>query len=205
MEGLTAADIGAVTRGTSNDSLGFGGNGLWLFAILALMWGGNGIFGGRNQNPQDYARQSDVVYTSAFNQLQNENTAIRSDIQRVGYDNMSVIKDASYNNLQEIRDLEQMVNTGFQNSQKCCCDTLRAIDSVKYNGAINTAAINANTTAQTQKILDALAQNKIDALQNQVNQLQLQNAVAGVVRYPNGMTYSAGTSPFCNGCGTYNI
>lgn len=60
-------------------------------------------------------------------------------------------------------------------------------------------------TAQTQKILDALAQNKIDALQNQVNQLQLQNAVSGVVRYPNGMTYNAGSSPFCNGCGTYNI
>lgn len=205
MEGLTAADIGAVTRGsTSNDCLGFGGNGLWLFAILALMWGGGGLFG-RNQGPQDYAKQSDVVYTSAFNQLQNENTAIRGDIQRVGYDNMTVIKDASYNNLQEIRDLEQMVSSGFQNAQKCCCDTLRAIDSVNYNGAINTANINANTTAQTQKILDALAQNKIDALQNQINQLQLQNAVSGVVRYPNGMTYNAGSSPFCNGCGTYNI
>ena len=27
------------------DGFGFGGSGLWLFAILALMWGGNGFFG----------------------------------------------------------------------------------------------------------------------------------------------------------------
>ena len=31
-----------------NDGFGFGGGGLWLFAILALMWGGNGFFGGNN-------------------------------------------------------------------------------------------------------------------------------------------------------------
>ena len=29
------------------DGFGFGGgSGLWLFAILALLWGGNGFFGG---------------------------------------------------------------------------------------------------------------------------------------------------------------
>jgi len=69
---------------------------------------------------------------------------------------------------------------------------------------MNTAAINANTTAQTQRILDVLSQNKIDELQGKINALELQNAVAGVVRYPNGWTYNAGTNPFCgcnNSCG----
>ena len=85
---------------------------------------------------------------------------------------------------------------------ECCCSTLRAIDGVNYNNAMNTASINANTTAQTQKILDALSANKIEELQSKVNALELQNAVAGVVRYPSGWTYNAGTSPFCNcGCG----
>lgn len=78
------------------DGFGFGGSGIWLFAILALMWGGNGMFGSRGQPPQDYARQSDVVYTSAFNQLQDENTAIRSDIQRAAYDTVSALKDGYY-------------------------------------------------------------------------------------------------------------
>lgn len=76
----------------------------------------------------------------------------------------------------------------------------------RYDALKNTNDINAVTIGQTQKILDALAQNKIEALQGRVNQLELQNAVSGVVRYPNSMAYSAGTSPFCNcgGCG-YNI
>lgn len=84
----------------------------------------------------------------------------------------------------------------------CCCITQRGIDGVNYNNAINTANINANTTAQTQKILDALSQNKIEALQAQVTQLQMQNAMCGVVRYPNATTYCSGSNPFGNcGCG----
>lgn len=47
---------------------------------------------------------------------------------------------------------------------------------------MNTAAINANTTAQTQKILDAIQQNKVEALQGRVNQLELDRAMCGVVR-----------------------
>ena len=72
----------------------------------------------------------------------------------------------------------------------------------RYDGAMNTAAINANTTAQTQRILDQLAENKIEALQSKINSLELQNAMAGVLRYPNSWTYNAGVNPFCNtGCG----
>jgi hypothetical protein len=86
-----------------------------------------------------------------------------------------------------------------QESQ-CCCQTLRAIDGVNYANALNTAAINANTTEQTQKILDAIAGNRMADMQSQINQLQLQQAVAGVVRYPSASTYYAGTNPFC-ACG----
>jgi hypothetical protein len=44
-------------------------------------------------------------------------------------------------------------------------------------------------------------------MQNQINQLQLSQAMCGVVRYPNTFAYNAGPSPFCgNGCcGTANI
>lgn len=77
----------------------------------------------------------------------------------------------------------------------------RAIDGVNYNQALNTAAINANVTAQTQKVLDAISGNRMADMQQQINQLQLQNAVSGVVRYPNASTYYAGTNPFCN-CGS---
>ncbi len=70
-----------------------------------------------------------------------------------------------------------------------------------YDGALRDAATNANFTAQIQSVKDMIAQDKIDTLQNRINQLELQNAVAGVVKYPNSWTYNAGNSPFC-GCGT---
>ena len=71
-----------------------------------------------------------------------------------------------------------------------CCNTLRAIDNVKYENSQN-----------TNKILEALAQNKIEALQGKVAELQLAQATSNVVRYPNAWTWNAGPSPFCGGCG----
>lgn len=93
-----------------------------------------------------------------------------------------------------------MAQLNQANQQQCCCNILRAIDGVNYNNAMNTASINANTTEQTQKILDAITGNRMADMQNQINQLQLQQAMAGVVRYPNTFAYNAGPSPFC-GCG----
>ena len=75
-----------------------------------------------------------------------------------------------------------------------------AIADVKYANALNTAAINDNTTAQTQKILDAITGNRMADMQNQINQLELQNQLASVVRYPNN-TFYAVPSPCFNGCG----
>ena len=65
----------------------------------------------------------------------------------------------------------------------------------------NTNDINAVTIGQTQKILDALAQNKIDSLEKEVEALRLANQLQGVVKYPNTFSYNAGPSPFCGGCG----
>lgn len=199
--GLTASDVALMSR--NNDGFGFGNEGLWLFAILALMGGGNGFFGG---NGERAATVGDVQRASDFQALERQNNEGVAATRQSAYDVMGAIKDGNYNILSELRDIQTATNTGFAGMQKCCCETLRAIDGVNYNGAINTANINANTTAQTQKILDALAQNKIETLQNQVNQLSLQNAMCGVVRYPNAWTYNAGTSPFCNtGCNCNNI
>lgn len=71
---------------------------------------------------------------------------------------------------------------------------------IRVNGIDGAKAyqMSANSTAQTQKVLDAIQQNKIDSLQAQVNQLQLQSAMCGVVRYPNATTYTAGMNPYWN-------
>jgi hypothetical protein len=133
-----------------------------------------------------------------FNNL--ENTVGRlSDQQQFNYQGLqNGLCNIGYENLQNSNALQRQISD-------CCCTTQRAIDSVNYNAAMNTASINATTTEQTQKILDALCTNRMADMQNQINQLQLQSALSGVVRYPNGFTYTAGTNPFCGSCGCGNI
>ena len=78
---------------------------------------------------------------------------------------------------------------------ECCCN-------MRLQMANDTASINATTVAQTQKILDALCQNKIESLQNQVNNLTLQNALSGVVKYPATTAFSVPSTIFTNGTAT---
>ena len=202
----------------------FSGGGLWLFAILALMWGGG--FGGFGNagfanaiGYQNLATQNDVQrgfdnQNSMGNQREILSAVTAGTAQSVAatnqvfHDLIGYVGD-KYNELD--RDV-LMVNAGIQqaiaNQNSCCCDTKMLISETaaqnRYDALKNTNDINAVTIGQTQKILDAISQNKIEALQGRVNQLELQNAVSGVVRYPNSMSYTAGPSPFCNcGFGVY--
>ena len=188
------------------------GFGMFGFLILALLFlgGGNG-FGWGNGNGNSNALQADV--NRGFDN-QNMMAQTRDILGAVtggtaqtiaastanATNAINAIKDGNANIIREFGNVETALSALSGKQSECCCNTLRAIDSVNYNGAINTAAINATTTAQTQKILDALAQNKIQSLESQVSQLQLANAMAGVVKYPQAITYGAGPSPFC-GCG----
>lgn len=62
------------------------------------------------------------------------------------------------------------------------------IAQAKYENAMNLAGLE-------QRLTSKLDQNKIEALQAQVSQLQLQNAMSGVVRFPSGYSYNAGAFP----------
>lgn len=203
--GLTASDVALL----NHDHDGWGDEGfMWIFALLILAGGG---FGGFNNGyrPQ-YATQDFVQNGFNFNDLQSQNRDIMSAItsgtaqavattNQAEYENIAVTKDAQYQLQQGLNAIQLLAQQNQATENQCCCNTLRAIDGVNYNQAMNTAAINQNTTAQTQKILDAIQGNRMADMQNQINQLQLQNAVAGVVRYPMSTAYNAGYNPFC-GC-----
>ena len=64
-----------------------------------------------------------------------------------------------------------------------------------YDAAMRDAATNANLTAQIQSVKDQISQNKIEALQAQVSQLQLQNAMCGVVKFPTSYAFAGGNFP----------
>ena len=182
-----------------NDGFGFGGGGLWLFAILALLWGGNGAFGG---NGNSNAIQADVNRGFDNQNLQAQTRDILSAVNsgtaqtvaatnQTFHDMLGVFAD-KYNEItRDIGSIQVAQANALANQNSCCCETLRAIDGVKYDNLVN-----------TNKILEAMSANKIEELQAKVNALELANAVSGVVRYPMASTYSAGMSPFCNGgCG----
>lgn len=193
--GLTASDVALMQR----DNCGWGdGSFMWIFALLILLFGGNGFGFG---NGASLLTQGDLQRAIDLNSIQNGQRDIEARVQEVGSELTGTIKDSAYNNLSEIRDVETTVNAGFASMQKANCDTQRAIDSVNYNIAKSTAEINSTSTANMQKILDAITTNRMADMQSQINALQLQQAVAGVVRYPNQTTFSMGANPFCNGCG----
>ena len=211
--GLTASDVALMTNNGFGDGMGF----MWIFALLVLAGGG---FGGWGNNSfanaigyENLATSNEVQrgfdnQNAMANQREILSAVTNGTAQSIAatnqtfHDTLGIIQNR-YDELQrDIGGLAVGQASLMAKQSECCCEQLRAIDGVNYNMALNTASINSTTTEQTQRILDAITGNKIEELQNKINALELQNAVAGVVRYPNSLTYNAGYSPFCNcGCG----
>ena len=178
-EGLSPADIAAVQGGGFG---GFGNEGLWLFAILALMGGGFGNWGNRGTGDRN-ATVGDVQRATDFAALERQNNETVAAVRQAAYDNQAAVKDGNYNILGELRDLQAATAEGFAHQQECCCNILRGIDSVNYNGAQRAV--------------------RMADMQNQINQLQLQAALCGI---PRTTPYGYGIVPqfAVAGCGAYN-
>ena len=186
---------------------GFGLNGLGgIFALLILLGIFNGGFGGFGGGGQQYATRDQVqngfdtqnmqMQTSGILNAVTSGTAQTIAASTANATNaINAIKDGNASLIREFGNVETALTAMGGQQQECCCNILRAVDGVNYNGAINTAAINANTTAQVQKILDAITGNRIADMQNQINALQLQAATANVLRFPNAWTFNGGVFP----------
>lgn len=177
MDNYSLSDVAAVTRNNGygyGDGCGYGMGGWWMIILFALIFNGNGFWGNRGANGEPVT-EAGLCNAMNFNNLENA----------VGRLNDS--QQAGFNGIQ--RDLCQgfaAINAGINqarfDNQQCCCETQRLLDRNDYNAAMNTASINANTTAQTQKILDAICGNRMADMQNQINQLQLHAALCGIPR-----------------------
>lgn len=224
--GMTPADMAAV-MGSDN---GWGGNGAWWIIVLfaLMMGGGNWGWGGRNGYQPQYATQDFVQNGFNFNDLQDQNRDLMGAItagtaqsvsatNQVFHDMYAVLND-KYDELQrDISGLAVGQANQLAKQQDCCCQTLRAIDGVNYNNAMNTAQITAAIAAEGQATRGMIQQNKIEALQQEVAGLrgmintqslrnEIREATDGVVRYPEGFMYNAGPSPFCgNAMGCCNM
>lgn len=232
---LSAADIALLNRGDNGFGGDGWGGFMWIFALLILAgggfgggfgWGNNGFanaIGYENLATSNEVQRGFDNQNSMSNQRDilaavNSGTAQAvAATNQTFHDTIGALSDKYSELARDIAGVAVSQQQAIANQNECCCNTRMAIMETgaginagiaqnRYEAAMNTAAINATTTAQTQKILDAIAQNKIDSLQQKVNALELQNAVAGVVRYPSASTYYAGNNPFCGGgCGCGGI
>lgn len=186
------ADIRAATE---KEDEGFGGSFIWIIVLFLFMFGGFGgngfgVGGGANAaltraemqqgfDTQEVTRKLDGLANGLCDGFYAQNTNLLNGFAGV----TSAVRDTQFA------------------AQQCCCDTNRNIDAVRYEAVQSACGIMQNDSANTQKILDAISGNRIADMQTQINQLQLQAALCGVVRYPNQMAFNAGTSPFCGtGC-----
>ena len=199
--GLTASDVALL----NNDGMG-GWNGMiWLFAIIALMGGGFGGFGyggngGVNALNADMQRGFDTQNLQA--QTRDILSAVTSGTAQTiaastqnAANAITAIKDGNASLIREFGNVETALTALGGNMQQCCCDVKQLVMQSNYDAAMRDAATNANFTAQIQSVKDDIAQNKIEALQAQVSQLQLQNAMCGVLKFPTAWTYAGGVFP----------
>ena len=165
------------------------GGGWFLIVILFLFLFG---FGNNRNGMGGYCGNDGYVTTSQFESennfrtLDNSNRMTQNGLCQLGYEQANLINASTAQIVGNITTEGRNIQSQLAD---CCCTTQRAIDSLKLENCQN-----------TQKILDALTTNRMADMQNQINQLQMQNALCGVVRYPMASTWNAGSNPFC-GCG----
>ena len=183
---------------------------LWIFGLLilmAMMNGGNGFFGNGGYHPQ-YATQDFVQNGFNFNDLQDQNRDI-SNLVTAGtaqavaatnqtfHDTLGALND-KYSELQrDIAALAVGQANQMAKSNECCCETKMLI-------AENSAALNLALANMEGRLTAKMDANTIQELRDKVGQLELSQATAGVLRYPNSWTYGAGPFPPFYGYGCPN-
>lgn len=211
--GYSLADVAAAT-GRNNGMFGNDGGAWWIIILFLFCFMGGG---GWNNNGRA-ATANEVQNDFNFASLERQNQSIIDNVHQASYDvtgavkdgntfSQSMMKDIAYDINGEIRDNTSLLESDIRDVKDAVHQNNyeigqgfamvgRGIDSIKYDNAINTRELLASNCAQTQKILDVLTGNRMADMQNQINSLQLQAALGGVVRYPTQTTYTAGYPPF---------
>lgn len=220
--GLSIADIASIGRG-NNGFFGGGDGGLMAFLFLIVLMAGGGFGWGNNSFANAIGYENLATSNEVQRGFDNQNSmsnqreilaAVNSGTaqsvaatNQTFHDTLNVLQDKYSELARDIYGVSSQVQAGIANANQCCCDTKMLIQETtaqnRYDALQNTNAVIANMNNGFNDIKATMAQNKIEELQGKIQRLELAQAVAGVVRYPNSMSYDAGRSPFCNcgGCG----
>lgn len=201
---------------------------IWIFALLMLANGGFGGWGGNNfanaigyenlatsnevqrgfDNQNSMANQRDILAAVSNGTAQSVAAA-----NQVYHDLQNNFSDKYSELARDIAAVQVSQQQDIANQNECCgsikmmiadagANLSAQIAQNKYDNMLALAGLE-------QRLTSKMDQNKIEALQNQVNKLQLDQATAGMLRFPNSWSYGAGPFPpifgGCPGNGYNNI
>lgn len=196
MTDYSLSDVASVVRGNDYDNNGFGGGAWWIIVLFLFAFMGNGFYGNRSTNGQPVT-EAGLCSAMNFNDLQNAVGRL-SDMTK---EQTSIISngicDLGYKMQADIGGLGRDVALGQAGiSQQICKNS----GDIKYDMAMGFAAVNKNVDDKFAQMEKYQRDQTIAAQAARINQLELAQQMANVVRYPTSYAYSAGPSPFCGGC-----
>lgn len=194
MENYSLSDIRAATEHERDE--GFGGGAWWIIILFLFMFGmGGGGWGWGNRgndaltraemqqgfDTQEITRKLDGLSYGMCDGFYAQNTTMLNGFSGV----TAAVRDAQFA------------------AQQCCCETNRNIDAVRYDAQKNTCDITTAIHAEGEATRALIQKNEMQNLRDRLQQMELREAMCGVVRYPMATTYTSGGNPFCgcnNGC-----
>lgn len=137
--GLTASDV-ALLNGKNNDNDWTDGGFMWIFALLILFWGGNGMWGNRNVTNGEPVTEAGLCNAMNFNNLENavgrlsdqnqqQTQLLGNGICNLGYEmqgNISQLgKEVALGQSGINQNIMSEGNTIQRQIAECCCDNSR--------------------------------------------------------------------------------
>lgn len=190
-EGMGAADLAAITRG--NDGWGFGGDGAWWLIILFLFmfngnWGNGFGYGGGGVG-------NEVQRGFDQNAIMNGLAGINSTLTNGFVDTAAALCNGFAQaeisaNARQMADMNQNFALQSQLAQ-CCCNNQLASADLRYTIATENCAdrtalnegvrdILESQNNGIQRILDTMCQDKIDAKNERIADLERQLTMANL-------------------------
>lgn len=209
MDNYSLSDLAAVSK----DNDGWGGGGAWWIIILFLFVFMGGGWGGFNRQGEfgqyaTAASQQEILFGQHFGQLNDRITNVGNGLCTLGYEmqgNISQLgKEVALAQAGTNTTIMQTGNSIQGQIAQCCCDNRLATANLSAQMDRQTCEITTAIHAEGEATRALMQANELQALRDKVASLEMDNRMCGVVRYPNGLTYSAGSSPFCgcnSGCG----
>lgn len=164
---MAAADVGAVLNNRGG-GWGDGWYGIIGLMVIAGMFGGFGGWGNRGGNA---VTEADLCNANSFNELKSQVGRMNDQQASIARQTDNAICNLGYTALQNTNAIQTQL-------AECCCDLRREI-----------AAEGSATRAMLQ-------QDKIEAMAAKINKLERDQALQGVIRYPQGFCYSAANPYF---------